>query len=212
MQTVWLIDDEELLCEISAAALSADFRTECFSSAQAVLQALDGGRAPDVFVSDIRMPGMTGIQLVSELRRRGIDKPILIISGFTDKEIAVEALSLGVFALIEKPFHPNQFLHTVQRASAYGELLQMTEDLIKNYQELLGSMGGLVGLCRDRYIAAENQLGTPVPEGDREKVLKYMKSVVQETRLEEVTERTTRNIHQVLARRKRLKAAVGTRA
>ncbi|OFZ19984.1 MAG: hypothetical protein A2X94_11505 [Bdellovibrionales bacterium GWB1_55_8] len=207
MRKVWIVDDEELLCEICAETLQGHYETETFKTPETVLKALDQGWCPDVFVSDIRMPQMSGMALIAELRRRKLEKPVLMMSAFADKENAIQALSLGVFALLEKPFRPAQLLHSVHRASAYGELLEMTEGLLGTYQALLGSMSSLLGLCRDRYVQAENQVGaTPVSERDLNKIKAYLAAILEESRLEEATERTGREIAHVLSRREKLKA------
>lgn len=208
-QTVWIIDDEVELAETFSDILKSTVKVQCFHSAKDVLNALSKGQKPDLFVSDINMPEMNGIELIHELRQRRIQTPVIIITGFADKEYAIQALSLGVFSLLEKPFHQSLFKHSVFRALMFGTYVQMTEDLIDQYTNLHSLMNTLINKCRDRYVEAENKLEeTAQSKADRNKILKYMKDIVAESHLETDIDRSYGIIQGVIEKRNLLKALV----
>ncbi|HAR42664.1 MAG TPA: hypothetical protein DCS07_08570 [Bdellovibrionales bacterium] len=184
--TVWLIDDEADLLETCTELLNQYFDVRTFSSATEVIAALQTGSPPAVFVTDIKMPGMDGLQLTEHVRNLKIESPVIVVSGYADKSHAVKALDLGVFALLDKPFHPTEFRHTIKKAVAHSELLRLTETLLTRYSGLIDSMEGLLQKTRDRYIAAENQIPPgPISQAEAQRALQFMKEVVAETKLEE---------------------------
>jgi FixJ family two-component response regulator len=113
---VFVVDDDEAvrdgLCELFAAEGIA---VRAFASAEAFLAA---GLAdhPGCLVLDIHMPGMTGIELQSELIRRGATIPIIVITGQGDVPKAVATLKAGAVDFIEKPFDPAALLRAVAQA------------------------------------------------------------------------------------------------
>jgi two-component system, LuxR family, response regulator FixJ len=83
-----------------------------FPSAEAFLQALhDDGRG--CILLDVRMPGMSGLQLQQELRERGVTMPTIILTGHADVPMAVGAMSAGAAGFVEKPFHPQELLDRI---------------------------------------------------------------------------------------------------
>lgn len=110
---VHVIDDDEAIRESLAFLLSTagmDCRT--WESALAFLgeEARDAG---DCIVTDVRMPGMTGLQLVAELKARGVSTPVIVITGHGDVPMAVEALKRGVADFLEKPFDDEVLLAAI---------------------------------------------------------------------------------------------------
>lgn len=71
-------------------------------------------------ISDLSMPKLTGIELLRKLRERGEKTPFIILTGFGDKALAVEALRLGAFDLLDKPWQETQIIDVVERAVAAG--------------------------------------------------------------------------------------------
>jgi FixJ family two-component response regulator len=92
----------------------------CFASAAALLASLDGGAKPDCIVSDIRMPGMSGLDLIDRLKERRAAAPLILITALGDIEMAVSAIKNGAFDFIEKPFDETRLLASVQKAAALG--------------------------------------------------------------------------------------------
>jgi FixJ family two-component response regulator len=115
---VFLIDDDPYILELHAALLrSIRLNVHCFASPTAFLDSnvsLDRG----CILSDVRMPVMGGLQLQAELVSRGIDTPIIFITGHADVATAVEAMRRGAFDYVEKPVHGQHLLDRVNAALA----------------------------------------------------------------------------------------------
>lgn len=113
---VWIVDDDEAV-RLSLAALldSEGFVTRCFAQARAFL---DFVRADSrgCLISDVRMPGLSGLDLQRALLEMGIAVPIIFMTGHADVPMAVEALKAGATDFIEKPF-PNQVMIDSLRAA-----------------------------------------------------------------------------------------------
>ena len=92
--------------------------TSCFASAEALLADLDEGRQPECIVSDIRMPGMSGLDLLHHLKERRIAAPLILITAVGDIKMAVSAIKNGASDFIEKPFDEAQLLTSIQTAVA----------------------------------------------------------------------------------------------
>jgi FixJ family two-component response regulator len=92
--------------------------TSCFTSAEAFLAALDGDARPECIVSDIRMSGMSGLDLLNHLKERRCIAPLILITAVADIEMAVSAIKNGAFDFIEKPFDESRLLASIQTAVA----------------------------------------------------------------------------------------------
>jgi two-component system response regulator FixJ len=113
---VHVVDDDESARESLAFLLeAADFTVVSHASALALLDALPLDGAGCV-ITDMRMPDMTGLELVRELNARGARVPILMITGHGDIPLAVEAMRAGVVDFIEKPFGEARILDALARA------------------------------------------------------------------------------------------------
>jgi two-component system response regulator FixJ len=118
---VHVIDDDPAVRDsLSFLLETADLRPRTYESAVAFLEAL-----PDVkdgcVVTDVRMPEMTGIELVKRLKAQGFALPIVMITGHADVPLAVEAMKAGVADFIEKPFDDEALLSAIRTALADGE-------------------------------------------------------------------------------------------
>ncbi|MDH5786421.1 MAG: response regulator transcription factor [Chromatiales bacterium] len=114
--TVFIVDDDEAVRNsLSFLMQSVGLQTESFESASHFLDASPAGRAGCLLL-DIRMPGMSGLELQGELEERDIQLPVIFISGHADVPMAVRALKSGAFDFIEKPFNDQLLLDCVQRA------------------------------------------------------------------------------------------------
>ena len=121
--TVYLIDDNEAFRRSTAWLLEASgFEAREFAGAEEFLAARrrDGDTAPAhaCVVSDIRMPGMSGIELQDELRKESAPLPIVLITAHGDIPLAVEAMRKGAVDFIEKPFDEATLTGAVERALA----------------------------------------------------------------------------------------------
>ncbi|MDX3806340.1 sigma-54-dependent transcriptional regulator [Bosea thiooxidans] len=110
------VDDDVDLREANAQALQiAGFKVEAFASAGALLAEIGPGFTGAV-VSDVRMPGMDGIELFRRLKALDADIPVVLISGHADIAMAVEAMSEGAYDFIAKPYAGERLVETLRRA------------------------------------------------------------------------------------------------
>ena len=110
------VDDEPGMLEVCHDALIriGDVDIETFSHPHEALTFLRESGA-DVMVTDIQMPGLTGIELINAVRDIDAELPVVMITGFPSVETAVEAMRLGVADYVTKPFHPDDLMRTVAR-------------------------------------------------------------------------------------------------
>ena len=115
-ETVWIVDDDSSIRWVLDRALSrAGYDTESFGSAEEVLDRVDAA-PPDAVVSDIRMPGRDGLELLTVLDERHPELPVIIMTAHSDLDSAVAAYQSGAFEYLPKPFDIDDAVATVQRA------------------------------------------------------------------------------------------------
>jgi two-component system response regulator FixJ len=160
---VHVVDDDESARESLAFLLeSADFDVETYASAPAFLAALPDAR-PGCVITDVRMPEMSGQELVARLAAINARMPIIMITGHGDIPMAVEAMRSGVVDFIEKPFSEGRILDALKRAlgamteaSAAGadeaEILQRLETLSERERQVLD---GVVAGHPNKVIARD---------------------------------------------------------
>jgi two-component system response regulator FixJ len=116
-----LIDDDEAVLDALRHYLTRqNVRTSCFKDAKNFLTALDHQERFDCVVSDVRVPGMSGLDLVQHLNKRSYAQPIILITGHGDVDMAVSAIKTGAFDFIEKPFDEARLLATIRHAAEQG--------------------------------------------------------------------------------------------
>ena len=114
--TVYVVDDDFGVLNSLRFVLETDgFDVGAFKSASALLDAVASGGA-DCFVIDYKMPNMSGIDLAKRLRNRGIDTPIILITGYPDDEILEKATAAGIHHVLLKP-HVEESLTTHVRGA-----------------------------------------------------------------------------------------------
>ena len=109
-------DDEAVLDSLRLYFARQDVETSCFASAQDFLAAIRSGQRFDCIVSDVRMPGMSGLDLVQHLKGAGLAAPVILITGHGDVDMAVAAIKVGAFDFIEKPFDEARLLASIRNA------------------------------------------------------------------------------------------------
>jgi two-component system response regulator FixJ len=119
--TVHVVDDDPAMRESVGFLLgSAGLRARAYEDAAALLARADV-LEHGCILTDIRMPGMNGLELVRELTRRGVSHPVVVITGHADVSLAVAAMKAGVVDFLEKPFADDALLRAVQAALARVE-------------------------------------------------------------------------------------------
>lgn len=114
--TIFVVDDDEAVRRaLTSAGALLGHPVRGFASAADFLAAYDPAQ-PGCLVLDIKMPGMTGLELQRKLADEGVSIPIVMISGHADVRIAVEAMTLGAVTLLEKPFRLEELLAHLRRS------------------------------------------------------------------------------------------------
>lgn len=118
MKIVHVIDDDDAVRDALSFLLTGrGYAAQLHESGEAFLAHSRGGR-DGVIVLDIRMPGMSGIELFHELRKTQPAPPVIFLTGHGDVPLAVEAIKAGAFDFREKPFEENAFIDAIERAFA----------------------------------------------------------------------------------------------
>ena len=118
---VHIVDDDPAMRESVAFLLNTeDLATRMYDGAHALLARV-GELEPGCVVTDIRMPEMNGLELVGELKKRGVMHPVIVLTGHADVSLAVEAMKAGVLDFLEKPFQDETLLNAVRAALAKDE-------------------------------------------------------------------------------------------
>ncbi|HPG89572.1 MAG TPA: response regulator [Hyphomicrobium sp.] len=160
-QTVSIIDDDPAVLDaLTMLMTSQGLRVACFETAR---EFLDSDLRPGCVVSDVRMPEMTGIELLQTMKNDGDERPVILITGHGDIEMAVQAIKLGAREFIEKPFDNAKLLDCVVDAleATSSTLLESLErkELSDRFAQLTDrqreTMRCLIRGMANKQIAAE---------------------------------------------------------
>ncbi len=144
MACICVIDDQAMMRDSLTAALTAqDHKVYAFESASEALTMIK--QQPfDVVLTDLRMPGLDGVALLRELRRLGLDVPVILMTAHASVETAVEAMKLGAFDYVQKPFNAQEIEILIERALRErtllrdNEILRRTVEDLSRHRELIG--------------------------------------------------------------------------
>ncbi|MDQ5908530.1 MAG: two-component system, NtrC family, nitrogen regulation response regulator GlnG [Pseudomonadota bacterium] len=115
-EQIWVIDDDHAIRWVLEKALQREaMAVTTFDSATGVIEALRQGK-PDAVIADIRMPGMSGLELLAQLRERLPELPVIIMTAHSDLDSAVSAYQGGAFEYLPKPFDVDEAVALVRRA------------------------------------------------------------------------------------------------
>ncbi|MCK5092905.1 MAG: nitrogen regulation protein NR(I) [Gammaproteobacteria bacterium] len=138
-EKVWVIDDDRSIRWVLEKALSgAGMDVSCFEDSSTILDRLSGEQ-PDVIISDIRMPGMDGIELLEKINYEYPEIPVIIITAHSDLDSALSAYQGGAFEYLPKPFDIDEAVVLVQRAfKQRNKSLQKQGTALDAKQEIIG--------------------------------------------------------------------------
>lgn len=126
-ETVWIVDDDKSIRWVVEKALQkADISTRNFSAAQDLLDALRAD-TPDALITDIRMPGMDGLQLLDRIQQTHPELPVIVMTAHSDLESAVSAFHGGAFEYLPKPFDIKEVVDLAHRAVQHGRRHKLDE-------------------------------------------------------------------------------------
>ncbi|WP_046113545.1 nitrogen regulation protein NR(I) [Aquincola tertiaricarbonis] len=149
MKPIWIVDDDQSIRFVLEKALAREqFAVRSFSNPRDVLSALDE-EAPQVLVSDIRMPGGSGIELLSKVKARHPGLPVIIMTAYSDLDSAVSAFQGGAFEYLPKPFDVPKAVELIRRAVDES----MRESVIDERQAEMPEMLGQAPAMQDVFRA-----------------------------------------------------------
>ncbi|WP_250512730.1 nitrogen regulation protein NR(I) [Caballeronia sp. INDeC2] len=149
MKPIWIVDDDQSIRWVLEKALAREnFTTRSFSGVRDALAALEG-ESPQVLVSDIRMPGGSGLELLQTVRDRLPGLPVIIMTAFSDLDSAVAAFQGGAFEYLAKPFDVDKAVELIRRAvdeSMRGEAA--VDERVTETPEMLGQAPAMQDMFR----------------------------------------------------------------
>ena len=151
MKPIWIVDDDpSIRFVLEKALLREELPTRSFATARDVLAALDegGGDGPQVLVSDVRMPGGTGLELLEQLRRRQPGLPVIVMTAYSDLDSAVSAFQGGAFEYLPKPFDLPRAVELIRRAVEESRREEVAEQQQAEAPEMLGQAPAMQDVFR----------------------------------------------------------------
>ncbi|MGE5155173.1 MAG: response regulator transcription factor [Bdellovibrio bacteriovorus] len=182
--TVFIVDDDqEVRDAIRLLMRSVGLEAQSFASAQAYLEQFDASR-PGCLVLDVRMKGMSGLDLQEHLSAEPIHPPIVIITGHGDVPMAVRAVKAGAVDFIEKPFNDQALLDAVHRAfdrdarnrgqaSRLADIQDRLARLTPREREILDQV---IAGKRNKVISLDLGISQSTVEAHRAKVMEKMEA------------------------------------
>jgi two-component system nitrogen regulation response regulator GlnG len=148
MKPIWVVDDDQSIRFVLERALAREqFTVRSFASPREVLEALDDD-SPQVLVSDIRMPGGSGIELLAEVKQRHPGLPVIIMTAFSDLDSAVSAFQGGAFEYLPKPFDVPKAVELIRRAVDESLREEVAEAGATQAPEMLGQAPAMQDVFR----------------------------------------------------------------
>ena len=182
--TVYVVDDDPAARDsVSALVIAAGLRVQTFSSAETFLQNYHPEK-PGCLVTDLRMLGMSGLELLETLQRDKSKLPVILISAYADVPVAVRAMQAGAVTLLEKPCRNDQLITAIHQAlarDAQQRQSQVRQQEIKRRlagltQEEYEVMQRMVAGKLNKVIANELLISLRTVETRRHKVLEKMQA------------------------------------
>ena len=169
--SVCVVDDETELCETYSEMLMDEYEVRSFDSSLEALAAISRGYKPNVIVTDLRMPGLDGLNMLLRAKEIGIPSRTILMSGHADRSDLIKAISSGIDSFLEKPFSTDELRKAVAQA-IYSQI--PLEELVVKLTELNESYFNRLVLAEDQLFANSDSVL------DKEKKLKLLESIRSE--------------------------------
>ena len=148
MKPIWIVDDDQSIRFVLEKALAReDLPVRSFTNPRDVLLALDEDE-PQVLVSDIRMPGGSGIDLLTKVKERHPGLPVIIMTAFSDLDSAVSAFQGGAFEYLPKPFDLPKAVELIRRAVEESVREEVRDERLAQMPEMLGQAPAMQDVFR----------------------------------------------------------------
>ncbi len=152
MKPIWIVDDDQSIrFVLEKALLRENLPTRSFVNPREVLQALDAAGedgGPQVLVSDIRMPGGSGLDLLTKVKEKLPGLPVIIMTAFSDLDSAVSAFQGGAFEYLPKPFDLPKAVELIRRAVEESQREEVAEERMAAAPEMLGQAPAMQDVFR----------------------------------------------------------------
>src|SRR5213595_1144135 len=152
MKPIWIVDDDQSIrFVLEKALMREDLPTRSFTSAREVLTALDAANdedGPQILVSDIRMPGGSGLDLLTKVKEKHPGLPVIIMTAFSDLDSAVSAFQGGAFEYLPKPFDLPKAIELIRRAVEESQREEVAEERMHAAPEMLGQAPAMQDVFR----------------------------------------------------------------
>ncbi len=152
MKPIWIVDDDQSIrFVLEKALLREDLPTRSFTNPREVLQALESAgeeEGPQVLVSDIRMPGGSGLDLLTKVKEKHPGLPVIIMTAFSDLDSAVSAFQGGAFEYLPKPFDLPKAVELIRRAVEESQREEVAEERMAAAPEMLGQAPAMQDVFR----------------------------------------------------------------
>jgi len=158
---ILVIDDDEVACEFLQEALSTEgFRVKYYTSARRALEEEELS-SYDLLISDIKMPEMDGISFLKEVRKNWPELPVILVTAFGSLETTIEALRIGAWDYISKPFSPDAIRKLVSKVLDMRQLHARQKDggeKVANTQQFIGSSAVMVEFYKQLARMADSDV------------------------------------------------------
>ena len=152
MKPIWIVDDDQSIrFVLEKALLREDLPTRSFTNPREVLAALEVATdedGPQILVSDIRMPGGSGLDLLEKVKEKLPGLPVIIMTAFSDLDSAVSAFQGGAFEYLPKPFDLPKAVELIRRAVEESQREEVAEERMANAPEMLGQAPAMQDVFR----------------------------------------------------------------
>ena len=152
MKPIWIVDDDQSIRFVLEKALAREeLPTRSFTHPQEVIAALDDAsdsEGPQILVSDIRMPGGSGLDLLEQVKKRLPGLPVIIMTAFSDLDSAVSAFQGGAFEYLPKPFDLPKAVELIRRAVEESQREEVAEERLSAAPEMLGQAPAMQDVFR----------------------------------------------------------------
>ena len=177
---VYVVDDDPaVLDSVRWLVESVDLKVETYPSGRDFLDSYQPHQ-PGCLIADVRMPGMSGLELQQELSARGYGIPVIIITGHGDLPMAIQAMKDGAYDFIQKPFGDQALIDTVQKAVEQNLATSKERLFLQDIQERLNKLTPREKEVLDQVVAGEPNKRIAGTLGVSEKTVEAHRSKVME--------------------------------
>ncbi|GAB3770494.1 nitrogen regulation protein NR(I) [Ramlibacter monticola] len=152
MKPIWIVDDDQSIrFVLEKALMREELPTRSFTNARDVLSALETANdddGPQILVSDIRMPGASGLDLLTKIKEKHPGLPVIIMTAFSDLDSAVSAFQGGAFEYLPKPFDLPKAIELIRRAVEESQREEVAEERMAAAPEMLGQAPAMQDVFR----------------------------------------------------------------